>query len=155
MRKILIAGSLLMVAACTSNPRPTTSSSGGRQSGATAASGAPTAKAAVEGFMSAVKGQDLQRMSILWGTEKGLAREQMSRDDLEKRLVVMQCTMTHDSWSFTGKPALLRSSFEEDFQIELHQKNLRAQTTVTTVRGAGDRWYVKNIDLLPLNQFCR
>ena len=151
MRKFLGTGVLFLVAACSSNPRP--GSSGSTQSAA--ASGAPGAKAAVEGFMSAVKGQDLQRMSVLWGTEKGLAREQMSRADLEKRLVVMQCTMTHDSWTFTGKPTLLRSSYEQDFEIELRQKNFKAQTTVTTVKGAGERWYVKNVDLVPLNQFCR
>ncbi|MDQ6612318.1 MAG: hypothetical protein M3Y64_07790, partial [Gemmatimonadota bacterium] len=153
MRKILIAVAVLLVAACSSNPRPGTTVS--HQSGTGATSGAPTAKAAVEAFMAAVKGQDLQRMSMLWGTEKGLARDQMSRDDLEKRLVVMQCTMTHDSWMFTGKPTLLRSSYEQDFEIELHQKNFKAQTTVTTVKGAGERWYVKNVDLVPLNQFCR
>ncbi|MEP6764180.1 MAG: hypothetical protein ABJB66_07720 [Gemmatimonadaceae bacterium] len=154
MRKIVIACSLLCVAACTSNPKPNTSS---RQAELPSGSqtGAPNAKGAVEGFLAAVKGQDLQKMSILWGTEKGLAREQMSRDDLEKRLVVIQCNMMHDSWLFTNKPALLRSSFEQDFEIELHQRNFKAQTNVTTVRTADGRWYVKDVDLRPLNQFCR
>lgn len=156
MRKIVIAGSLLIVAACTSNPKPNTGPSrrGEAPIGAST-TGAPSAKGAVEGFMAAVKGQDLQKMSILWGTEKGLAREQMSRDELEKRLVVIQCNMSHDSWLFTNKPTLLRSSFEQDFEIELHQKNFKAQTNVTTVRSADGRWYVKDVDLRPLNQFCR
>ena len=34
--------------------------------------------------------QDLQEMSIAWGTSKGPARDQFERTELEKRLIVMQ-----------------------------------------------------------------
>ena len=153
MRKVLIAFSLLVVTACTSTS--SRSAPAGRQGDISMAGGASSAKAAVEGFLAAAKNQDLQRMSTLWGTEKGLAREQMSRDDLEKRLVIMQCSLAHDSWSFTGKSQLQRSNREEDLAIELHLKNLKAQTVVSAVQGVSNRWYVKNVDLTPLKDFCR
>jgi hypothetical protein len=117
--------------------------------------GASTPKGVVEGFLNAVKRQDLQGMSGYWGTEKGLARDQMSRNDLEKRLVIMQCTLMHDAWTYTNESGRLVNSGEQDIGVELRQKSLRAKTAVTAVRGPGDRWFVKNVDLAPLNQFCR
>ena len=45
-----------------------------------------------------------RRMSMIWGTEKGLARDQMSREELEKRLVIMQCSLNHDSWKIVQRP---------------------------------------------------
>jgi hypothetical protein len=109
----------------------------------------------VEGFLAAVKSQDLQGMSAYWGSEQGLAREQMPREELEKRLVIMQCSLSHDAWQYTSNGNRLMNSREQDIGVELRQKNLKAETSVTTVKGPADRWFVKNVDLLPVGQFCR
>ena len=161
MRRVLIAVTLLVVAACSSATKrssPTSSPAPGRAEGAAdvkAAGGALTAKSAVEGFLTAVKNQDLQAMSMIWGNERGLAREQFSREELEKRLVIMQCSLNHDTWSYaSGLDGTTRAN-EQDLRIELKLKNLKEQTMVTTVRGPGARWYVKNIDLTKLGDFCR
>ncbi|MEO7361009.1 MAG: hypothetical protein ABI120_11815 [Gemmatimonadaceae bacterium] len=159
MRKILIAIALLGVSACSS----TSSSKAppGAVIGSTAAGGINAAggtgspRAAVDGFLAAVKRQDLQGMSMLWGTEKGLARDQMSRDELEKRLVIMQCSLNHDSWKIvSGLDGTTRVN-EQDFRVELQQKNLKEQTMVTAVKGVSGRWYVKNAEITKLSSFCR
>jgi hypothetical protein len=155
MRKMLIAVALLGVGACVSSRPSSSSSSSARPVDALTVGGATTPKGAVEGFLAAVKSQDLQGMSQYWGTEQGLARDQMSRDQLEKRLVVMQCSMAHDAWQYVNDGNRLVNSREQDLRVELRQKNLKAQTSVTLVKGPSDRWFVKNVDLAPLNQFCR
>lgn len=160
MRTVLIAMALLATGACASTKATSSGASGvsgvsATRADAAGAVGAGSAKAAVEGFLNAVKSQDLQGMSGYWGTEKGLARDQMSRDDLEKRLVIIQCNLMHDGWSFTGESKRIVRAGEEDLGIELRQKQLRAKTDVVTVRGPNGRWFVYDVDLKPLNQFCR
>src|SRR4051812_48548394 len=106
MRRILIAVALLGLGACTSSSKRTTPPGAvitpPSPSGISSAGGADSPRAAVDGFLAAVKKQDLQAMSMIWGTEKGLARDQMSRDELEKRLVIMQCSLNHDSWKIVS-----------------------------------------------------
>jgi len=157
MRKVLLTVVLVVTGACSSASKsaPPRGAALPAASGSANSTGSASAKAAVETFLAAVKAQDLQAMSMIWGTEAGLAREQMSRDELEKRLVIMQCNLNHDSWSYAmGVDGTTRSG-EEDLRIELRQKNLKEQTIVTAVRGKNGRWFVKNIDLSKLNQFCR
>lgn len=159
MRRVLIAIALVAATACTSSksgaPAGATRNAPAGNADLNAAGGAMSPKAAIEGFLSAVKSQDLQAMSMIWGNEKGLARDQFSRDELEKRLVIMQCNLSHDGWSYaSGLDGTTRAG-EQDLRIELRQKNLKEQTMVTTVRGPTGRWYVKNVDLSKLGQFCR
>ncbi|WP_396218908.1 hypothetical protein [Gemmatimonas sp.] len=117
--------------------------------------GAATGKSAVEGFLKAVKAQDLQTMSALWGTSKGAARDQMKREDLEKRLIIMQCTLTHDKWVFLEDRPRLQTGGRQEFQLELSQAQRSAKTSILTVSGPGNRWFVEDINLLPLKEFCR
>ena len=117
--------------------------------------GAATPKAAVEGFLRAAKAQDLQTMSAIWGTAKGAARDQMKRDDLEKRLIIMQCTLTHDKWIYLEDRPRLQTGGRQAFQVELTQGQRSAKTSILTVSGPGGRWFLEDIDLLPLKEFCR
>ena len=159
MRRILIAVALLGASACTSTSNrkapPGAVITSPVSGGINVAGGTGSPRAAVDGFLAAVKKQDLQGMSMLWGTEKGLARDQMSRDELEKRLVIMQCSLNHDSWKIvSGLDGTTRVN-EQDFRVELQQKNLREQTLVTAVKGVSGRWYVKNAEITKLTSFCR
>ncbi len=122
---------------------------------AVTAVGASTPKAAVEGFLAAVKAQDLQAMSAIWGTSKGPARDLMKRDDLEKRLIIMQCTLTHDKWAYLEDRPRLQTGGRQEFQVELTQGPRSAKTSITTVSGPGGRWFLEDINLLPLKEFCR
>src|SRR5688572_6446905 len=70
---------LLVLGACRSTPTPAPVSP------STGTTGTATSEAAVTAFLGAVKAGDLQAMSLVWGTEKGPASEQMDRAELEKR----------------------------------------------------------------------
>jgi hypothetical protein len=43
----------------------------------------------------------------------------------------------------------------QEFQLELFQAQRRAKTSILTVSGPGGRWFVEDINLLPLKDFCR
>lgn len=145
---------MMLVTGCATTT--TTTSAGGTNAPAARsnATGAASARSAVEDFMTAVKAQDLQAMSTLWGTDRGPARNQMERDELEKRLVIMHCYMAHDQWSFAEDNARLQAGGRQEFMVELRKKALRARTTFSTVRGPQDRWYVEIVDVQPLRDFC-
>jgi hypothetical protein len=165
MRNRVLMYSLLIatasgLSACTRTIQSTETSIPGAtapsvRSDAPDAVGAVTGKAAVEGFLKAVKAQDLQTMSAIWGTTKGAARDQMKREDLEKRLIIMQCTLTHDRWAFIEDRPRLQTGGRQEFQIEMFQGQRSAKTSIVTVNGSGGRWFVEDINLLPLKEFCR
>lgn len=117
--------------------------------------GAGNSRAAVESFLAAVKSSDLQAMSGVWGTAKGPARELMKREELEKRLVVMQCLLMHDKWRFVEDSPRLQTGGHQQWQVELTRKSSVAKTTFNTVPGPGGRWFLDDVDVVPLKDFCR
>src|SRR5579883_1210574 len=62
---LIAAGAAAVTVACRSTPT--------RPSGDL--SGAPSARGAVERFLAAVRAQDLQAMSVVWGTKNGPSRD--------------------------------------------------------------------------------
>ncbi len=117
--------------------------------------GATSSRAAIETFLAAVKASDLQAMSGIWGTNKGPARDLMKREELEKRLVVMQCLLMHDKWSFVGDSPMLQTGGHQQWQVELTRKSSVAKTAFNTVPGPGGRWFLDDVDVTPLREFCR
>lgn len=120
-----------------------------------AMSGAASSREAVEAFMRAVRAQDLQTMAAVWGTSRGPARDQLDREQLEKRLIIIQCKLDHEEWGFAEQRARLLAGGKQDFQVRVRQKNLSAVTTFTTIQAVDGRWYVEIVDLEPLRDFCR
>src|SRR5213079_1762424 len=55
-------------------------------------------------FMSAVKGNDLERMRTLWGNERGLAADRMKNTDLNQRLTVLQIYLNHVGYRVVEGP---------------------------------------------------
>jgi nitrous oxidase accessory protein NosD len=114
--------------------------------------GASAPRVAVEQFLSAVNAKDLQAMSTIWGTQNGPARETMDRNDMEKREVILACYFAHDSARILGETAGVKG--HRDVRVELKKGNLTRQTTFFTIKGPGDRWYVDNMDLASVRDFC-
>ncbi len=144
----------------------TTSTSGGSSIGGVASTssgassrgdmtGDATPRGVVELFMAGVKEQNLQKMSVAWGTAKGPARDQIDREELEKRLIVIQCMLAHDSWKFAEDEARLQAGGRREFVVEVRKRELRARTSFTTIQGPANRWYVEIVDIEPLREFCR
>ena len=157
---ILAVATILFTSACARQAVSTET----RLPGATAAPsvggtpgsiGATTGRAAVESFMAAVKAQDLRAMSGLWGNGKGLARDQYKREELEKRLVIMQCLLQHDQFRFAEANPRLQTGGRQEHLVEIKKAKLEARTTVMTVPGPDGKWLVEDIDVSKLRDFCQ
>ena len=73
--------------------------SGGSSQSPVGAVGAVGPKQAAEQFLASIRSEDVQATSIIWGSAKGPARELIAdRAELEKRILVMQCNINHDSY---------------------------------------------------------
>lgn len=114
--------------------------------------GTSTPRAALEQFLEAVKSQDIQAMSQVWGTTKGAAREQIPRQELEKRILVMQCYFSHDKYKVTRDSQTERG---HTFYVALTKGNLTRETSFYTVRGPSNRWFVENAEMDPVKDLCR
>jgi hypothetical protein len=108
-------------------------------------SGAPSARGAVERFLAAVRSQDLQAMSLVWGSKAGPARETLPREELEKREVILAQCLANDSASFVDE----NSAPDGDRQVRyaLHHGNVVRTPTFSVEEGPLSRWYVRQIDL--------
>jgi hypothetical protein len=137
-----IAG-LLLLTACSSATQ--------RNSGQLTGGAAP--QVATEQFVRAANAGDLQAMSAEWGTKDGPARESMDRTQLEKRLTILACYFMHVSARVVGE-APGSGGGRRDVRVELRKGNLVRQTTFYTIKGPGDRWYVENMDLASVRDFC-
>jgi hypothetical protein len=162
-RRLLLAGALVLPLAVSACARQAVSTRTTLPGGAAAptvgdgplAVGATTGRGAIEAFMKAVNGQDLQAMSGLWGNTKGLARDQFKRDELEKRLIVLQCLMQHDTMTFPEDRGRLQTGGRQEFLVELRKGQAMARTTIMTVAGPDGRWLVEDVDVTKLTDFCR
>lgn len=124
-----------------------------RQNSSSATTGSSGAKAVVESFLGAVRAQDLQAMSALWGNREGLVRDRIDRSELEKRELIMQCYLSHDKFRILDE-----SPGQNDRRIVrvlLTKGNLERETTFTTVAGPSQRWYVEDADIQKTQDFCQ
>jgi hypothetical protein len=114
--------------------------------------GAPDALSAIRGFLAAAKQTDLQAMGALWGNAQGPARDQWPRDELEKRELVMMCFLKHDRYDILGdapNPGGTRAVI-----VSMSLGDLTRSTNFEVVRGPESRWYVQNVDVKTLQDFC-
>jgi hypothetical protein len=138
-----VAG-LLLLAACSTGTQ--TAANNGQLTGAAAP------QLAVQQFLKAVKESDLQAMSTVFGTKNGPARETMDRTELEKREVILACYFNHDTARILGEDSGTQG--HREIRVELKKGNLTRQTTFYAIQGPGRRWYVDNMDIASVRDFC-
>lgn len=138
-----IAG-LLFLAACTSATQ--TFPNNGQLTGA------PSAQLAVDQFLVAVRNRDLQAMSTVFGTTNGPARETMDRTELEKREIILACYFNNDSYRVLGEQS--GQAGHREIRVELKRGVQTRQTTFYAIQGPGGRWYVDNMDIAAVRDFC-
>jgi hypothetical protein len=135
---------LALVAACATAPAPGT---GG-------ATGAASPRAAVDAFMASMKNQDIQATAVVWGTNRGPARDVLpDRSQLERRVMTMQLYLAHDSYAVLGDAA--SGSDTRIFRLAVTRGGMTRETTMRTVLGPQSRWYVEHVDLEPLRDLQR
>lgn len=144
MKKLLLGIVLSGSVACaTATPRAT---------GVDTTPGASTSAGAVARFFAAVHAQDLQAMSLVWGTEKGSARDNMPRNELEKREVILQCYFDSDKFRILSESPT--SETRHMVRVELERQGRIRTPVVYTVLGPGGRWFVENLDIAAVKDFC-
>ena len=163
MKKGLIA--LVVLAACAPKVTtttstapvgsPTTSTTPAPEGPRTSSSltGGTSARAAVQEFLDAVKAQDIQAMSVLFGTSHGPARDNMNREELEKRLVILQCYFNHDKARFVSENP--GDQGHRIVQFELTRGNVTRTPSFYSIQGPSGRWYVDNMTIADVRDFCR
>lgn len=114
--------------------------------------GAADAAGAVRAFMTAAKQQDLQALGGVWGDANGPARDAISRDELEKRELIMLKCLRHDRYDIVGDAPSAGGA--RVLAVAVTYKNMSVSTNFTVVRGPANRWYVEKFDLEPLQKVC-
>lgn len=118
-----------------------------------AETGARSSQEAVMQFLGAAREQDLQGMSAIWGNDVSLTRDRVDRQELERRLLVINCHLRHEE-SRIGAPQLGEAG-RVILNVELTRGPRRATVPFTTVRNTkNSRWYVEDIDLRPAREIC-
>lgn len=151
VKKLLLA--LLALTACS---HATTTSGTGSPISSTSASqlvGGSSPRMAVEQFLAAVRAQDIQAMSAVFGTSRGPSRDNMDREQLEKRLIILQCYFYHDNYRILGESPGERG--ERVFNVELTRGRLTRAPHFYTIQGPGGRWFVDNMEIAAVKEFCR
>src|SRR5688500_10199026 len=147
-KSLLVTTFLLGLAACAParvpSPGPAPSTNDGL--------GAAAPRLAVDAFLDAVRTEDLQAMGATWGTSQGPARQTIERTELEKRVIILQCYLQHDSYrvlnEFPGEGG------RRVVRVELTRGTDKRQPSLHTIQGPGGRWYVENVELAAVRDFC-
>lgn len=149
MRKLLM-GLLVAVAACTTRTT-TIPRTAPAPAPATAAQNAP--RPALDAFLAAVKAQDLQAMSNVWGDKDGSVRAsgKMGREEIERREIILLCYFKHDKYRVLGESPGVDN--ERVFDVELTKGTLSRNTNFYLATD-GSRWYVRSADLEPVRDLC-
>lgn len=114
--------------------------------------GAPSPRLAVEQFLRAARAEDIQAMTAVWGTSRGPARETMERTELERRAIILQCFVAHESFRIVSEGP--SEGGRRVFVVSLVRGTLNRQTSFFTIAGPGQRWYVERVDLASIRDFC-
>lgn len=114
--------------------------------------GNATSRGAVEQYLAAIRTEDLQAVSLIWGTEKGAARDNMPRDEMEKRTIVMISCLNHDKYRILGESTV--SSMHRMVEVEIGRGDQVKVTTIHTVLGPRNKWFVEKTNLAQIREFC-
>ena len=145
MRKLFIG--LLLLAACKTSTTDTPTS------GPAPAPAVSSARPALDAFLAAIKAKDLQALGAAWGDKNGAIRDskRISRDELEKRELVLMCYFNHDSYKvLDDTPA---AGGERRMTVALTRGTLTRTTDFFLVSGP-ERWYVRTANMEPVRDLC-
>jgi hypothetical protein len=115
--------------------------------------GGSTARSAVEDFLAAVRAQDLQAMSVIFGTSSGPSRDNMNREELEKRLVILQCYFNHEKYRILSESP--GDGGHRVIEVELMKQGNARTPNFYAIGGPGGRWYIDNMEIAAVRDFCR
>jgi hypothetical protein len=118
--------------------------------------GASSARGAVDGILGALRAGDIQAVSTVWGTARGPVRDddRFKRAELEQRIVLMTRCFASDSYRLVGQVA--GENGGQGFEVDLRRGQQSRRTRLNAVQnGKSKRWYVDNLDVDSLRDFCQ
>jgi len=145
VRKLFIG--LLLLAACKTTTTVVT------PSGPTPATAPSGARPALDEFLAAIRAKDLQALGGAWGDNTGAIRDnkRISRDELEKRELLLMCYFNHDSYKVEDDIAV--AGGERRMTVALTRGTLTRKTDFFLVSGP-TRWYVRTGGIEPVRDLC-
>lgn len=143
---------IIFAAACASAPRTNPGSTTPVPVNSGGATGAAAPRLAVTQFLDAVHVGDLQAMSVVFGTNKGPARDNIPWNDLEKREIVLQCFFDSDSYRIVSETE--GADNHRVVRAELKKGTVTRQPNFFVIQGPGGRWYVDNMEIAVVRDFC-
>jgi hypothetical protein len=119
---------------------------GGGSSGSSAVHPSNTPAAAVESFLQAVADSNVDRMAALWGTARGPAATTHMPSDYERRVVIMQHYLRHETARIVSD---VPESTEDrhDIQVELRRQLCTWVIPFVAIKSADGAWIVNQVDL--------
>jgi hypothetical protein len=147
VRKLLVLVVVALMGACRSAPDPMPAPGGGF--------GASSPRGAVEAFLGAIRQQDLQAISLVWGNERGplVNDDQISREELERRELLMVCFFRHDEARVLDQVQAGEPRYTV-FRTELKRQGQTRTPTISTIQGPSGRWYVVDADVNTVKDWC-
>jgi hypothetical protein len=103
-------------------------------------------------FLNAVAAQDLQAMSVVWGTEKGAARDNLDRDELDRRLIIIQGCYRHDTFTIADENA--GPNGHRMVRVAITRGRETRTPNFDLVQGPSQRWYVLDADFNSMRSMC-
>ena len=100
--------------------------------------------------MEAVNDTNLVVMGQLWGTASGPASRRMPRDELEKRLIIMQRYLANESFQVAAAQpgrVITERADQRFYSVRFVRSDGCAKSVPVTVVRSGNGWLVSDIDL--------
>ena len=105
-------------------------------------------QATVDGFLAAVKSNDINRMAQLWGTDKGPAAATMDATELTQRLSVIQKYLAHTGYRIVEGPTSVPASPRlRTYRIELQRSNCTRVLPMDLIFSRTGSWLVYDVHL--------
>jgi hypothetical protein len=154
MKKLIVGVALLSaVSACSSATKTTTTAAPATTSMTGAGTGAPDPASALRGFLDAAKAQNIQGISAYWGDKDGSARGRYPKTEEEQREIIMARCLRHDRYDVIGDAPAMGGG--RSFAVSLARAGKSATTNFEVVPASDHRWYVQQVDMEKLADYCR
>lgn len=92
-------------------------------------------------------------MAAIFGTNRGPSRDNMNRDELEKRLIILQCYFSHDKFRIVGESP--GDGGHRVIATELTRGTNNRSPRFYVIQGPSNRYYIDNMEIAAVRDFCR
>jgi len=107
----------------------------------------PTPEAAVRSFLQAVADSNIDRMAMLWGSEKGPAGRTKQPADYIKRMEVIQIYLRNSAYTIGAINKVEGDPSRNTVNVVFDRKACVRTMPVTVLQTSKDGWIINQLDL--------